>query len=161
MGTDIQALLASANALAAAILPLMSVLSSLAGLYIIAQAARILLKDDQRDGGLPAVGVKLLIGACLVQFGTSIEWTRELFAGAGTEVRVAMAYVLAKETKVWGEIVQAGLLWLATIGVLGMFRGFLLWNKAGSGDSSGGGRDHFWAGLWHIAGGAICINIGT
>lgn len=63
----------------------------------------------------------------------------------------------------WTLLMNTCLVWVATIGCIGMFRGFLLWNKAGAGDSAMGqsSGDYFWRGLWHIIGGAIAINIGT
>jgi hypothetical protein len=169
MGTEIQEIIAQVTALARVIIPLFAVLGVLSGLAIIASAARMLLVggsgrfgSGQEDPSLMAVAIKLFIGACLIQFSTSIGWTRDVLAGAGTEVREAMAYVVpAGGNGVWTQVLAACLLWVATIGVAAMYRGFLLWNKAGSGENQGGDGDYFMRGLWHILAGGVCINIGT
>lgn len=164
---DLTATLQSLAAFAAQIRGSLSVFAVLAGIVMFASAARALLKTQGYDQGpnLLGVGVRMFIGAALFQLARSIEDTRTgLLAGAGQEVRVMMGTVMPAGAGggFWQLLLSTCLVWIATIGCIGMFRGFLLWNKAGAGDSQGGqGGDFFWRGLWHIVGGAIAINIGT
>lgn len=166
MNIDVAAVFGALNSLATVVIPLFALLGVLTGVVMIGQAGKLLVWGRPGGGSesppLGAVAVKLLIAACLMQLGTSIDWTRNgLMAGAGSGTRDAMTLVTATPAPIWTLIVSTGLLWLAAIGVAGVYRGFLLFAKAGSGDSQGGqGGDFFWRGLWHILGGAICINIG-
>lgn len=166
MKIDLEQLFGYLNDLASALMPLFSVFGVLAGLYMLAAAAKSLVwrhSDGQPYEGNPnlgEIGIKILIAACLLQFSTSIEWTTNgLLAGTGSGTRDAMALVVTSTSPTWDMILKVSFLWLAAVGVMGMFKGFLLWHKAASGDSNHG--DPFWAGLWHIVGGAILINIGT
>jgi len=162
---DITAILNNLTSLGAAVRAALSVVSVLAGLVLFASAGRSLVKGQRGEEGpnLMAVGVQLFIGAACIQIARSIEDTRVgLLAGAGSEVRSMMAYAVpAAGNGVWSLLMSTCLVWIATIGAIAVFRGFLLWNKSGSGDSPGGSPgDFFWRGIWHIFGGAVCINIG-
>ena len=144
----------------------LSAISALTGLILFAVAGRMLVKTNRGDEGpnLGAVGISLFVGAALLQIARSIEDTRTgLLAGAGAEVRTMMSTAIPAGSggPFWTLLLSTCLIWIATIGAIGMFRGFLLWNKAGSGEQQGGAGDYFWRGLWHIVGGAICINIGA
>jgi len=166
MKIDLVAIFGYLNDFAAVLIPLFSVFGVLAGLVLFGSAAKALVWNRrggmQEEVPLASVGVQMFIGACLFQFGTSIDWTRSgMLGGAGSGTRAAMALVTPGSSSTWNLLLDTSFLWLAAIGVAGMFRGFLLWNKAGSGDNQGGSGDFFWRGLWHILGGAICINIGT
>lgn len=164
MNIDIEAIFGYLNDFASAILPLFSLFGVIAGLYLLGSSAKMLITDGrggQEGPNLSAIGIKVFIAGCLLQFSTSIEWTTDgLLAGTGKGAREAMALIVVNTSPVWDFILKASFLWLAVFGVAGVFRGFLKWNKAGSGESQHGGDD-FWAGLWHIIGGAILINIGT
>lgn len=162
---DVVALLGSLTAFGVSMRSFLALIGVLAGLWLFASAGRALIKPDrgEESPNLGAVAVKLFAGAALIQLSRSIEDTRNgLLAGAGTEVRQMMAYAIpASNGGIWGLVMSTCLVWVATIGCFAVFRGFLLWNKAGSGDSSGGQGDFFWRGLWHILGGSICINMGS
>ena len=165
---DLTALLTNLSAFGVQLRTVLSAVSALAGLILFAVAGRTLLKGGRGpDEGphLGAVGIHLFVGAALLQIAKSIEDTRiGLLAGAGSEVRTMMTTVVPAGSggPFWILLMSTCLVWIATIGAIGMFRGFLLWNKAGSGDQQGGNSgDFFWRGLWHIIFGAICINIGA
>ena len=164
---DVTALLNSASAFAVQLRPVLSAISVLAGLVLFAIAGKLLIKGGRgMDEGpnFVAIGTSIFIGAALIQIARSIDDTRTgLLAGAGSEIRGAMtaAGVIPAGAGIWGLLISTCLVWVATLGAFGMFRGFLLWHKAGSGDQQGGSGDYFWRGLWHILGGAICINLGT
>lgn len=164
---DITAALTSMAALQGPLRTALSAIAVLAGIFLFATAGRALIKGGRgQDEGpnLPAIGISMFVGAALVQFSRSITDTSSgLLAGAGSEVRTMMTSAIGAGTggPFWTLLMSTCLVWIATIGAVGMFRGFLLWNKAGSGDSQGGQGDYFWRGLWHIIGGAICINIGS
>ena len=164
---DIAAMLTSLSGFGVQLRTVLSAISVLTGLVLFAVAARMMLKGGRGpDEGpnLPAIGTSMFIGAALIQIARSIEDTRNgLLAGTGSEVRAAMTGVMPAGAGggIWGLLMSTCLIWIATIGAVGMFRGFLLWNKAGSGDQQGGAGDYFWRGAWHVIGGAICINIGS
>lgn len=164
---DLTELLNNVQAMGVQLRTVLTAIAGLSGLILFAIAGRALVKPGRgHDDGpnLPAIAVNLFIGASLLQIARSIDDTRNgLLAGTGREVREMMAYALPAGTggNMWTLLMSTCLVWIATIGAIGMFRGFLLWNKAGSGEAQGGSGDYFWRGLWHIIGGAICINIGS
>lgn len=168
MKIDLAVLFGYLNDMAGAILPLFSLFGVIAGLYLLGSASMELLSDGRGGGGphaqgpnLSAIGVKVLIAACLLQFATSIEWTSNgLMDGVGGGAREAMALVIVNQSPTWELILKTSFLWLQLVGVAGMFRGFLKLHEAGSGDNQRGGSDPFWSGVWHLIGGAILINIG-
>lgn len=164
MNIDIAAVFAELNSIALALLPLFSLFGIVAGLVLLAKAAKSLVwggHNGQQDPEIGAILGRMFMAACLIQFGVSIDWTRDLLAGVGSGTRTAMSVIVTSSSPSWQAILDGSLLWLAVIGVAGMFRGFLLMDKAVSGDNQQNGGDFFWRGLWHIIGGAICINIGT
>lgn len=166
MNVDIGAFFGYLAGLAGAIIPLFSVFGVLAGLVIIGKAIGMLLEPQGQSvaGGdtppLSVIGLKVFIGAALLQFSTSVDWNRDLLGGVGGGLRETMAFALPNSAPVWNMVLSSCMLFLVAVGLAGTFKGFILWNKAASGDRSGGGGDLFWAGLWHLVGGAICINIG-
>lgn len=165
MNIDLNVLFQALNDLAVVVMPLFGVFGVVAGIWLIASATKQLIygSPGSHDGGpnITAIGVRFFVAACLLQFGTSIAWTAgDLLAGSGTGARSAMALVVTSSSPTWDAILKSSFLWLQVMGVAGIFRGFLKWNEAGSGDSRGGGGDPFWSGLWHIIGGAILYNIG-
>lgn len=164
MNIDIAAVFAYLNDFAKAILPLFSVFGVIAGLYLLGTAAKKLMEDGRSGSGegpnFSAIFARILIGGVMLQFSLSIDWTKAgMLGGVGSGARSSMALVVNNTSPTWNAILDASFLWLAVIGVAGMFRGFLKFNKAASGEGQQGGDD-FWSGLWHIIGGAILINIG-
>jgi hypothetical protein len=59
----------------------------------------------------------------------------------------------------WALITQAVVMWLFLLGWFAIYRGLVQWRKLAI-EGSGGGRDLGWAGLWHVIGGTILVNIG-
>lgn len=169
MKIDLEQLFGYLNTFAAVLLPLFSLFGVIAGLILFWQAGKSLVWGHKGGGGsheegpqLGSIGLKMLIGAILMQFANSVEMTSTgLLAGTGSGTRETLALVVTTTSPTWELILKTSFLWLAVIGVAGIFKGFLLWAKAANGDSQGGGGDPFWAGLWHILGGAIMVNIGT
>lgn len=153
-----------------AFMPFLGIAGALTGLYLIGSAGVTMFKagaNPQGHQGDAPVGqvvlVKSIIGALFLQFSRSVEMTRELMGGAGVGVREGLAYAVPAQAGggFWGAVMAAGFLWLSVIGTIAIFRGFLLWVKAGSGENSRGGGDDTWAGFWHIVAGGIAINIGS
>lgn len=166
MSFDPTALLNSLAQIGVLVVPLLVVLGVLGGLALFGRAGYLMVMG--RGGGGPHdvpfadVGISMLIGACLIQFSRSVNSTRELLGGAGSEVRAAMTYMA---TGGGGSAfatlaLNTALLWVGAIGAVGVFRGLLLWWEMGSGNNRGGGGESFWRGLWHILGGGLCVNIG-
>lgn len=163
---DPSALFSSMHAAANAVISLFGMLGVVAGVALLMKVAKHLTKGDSRTGEVnwASVGTSTLVATLMFQFATSVNWMMDLTAGTGTGVREAMAYTPGGQGgggSFWSLVMAAVMAWLACIGVMGIYRGFLLFNKAGSGDSQGGGGDPFWAAVWHCLGGAILINIGT
>lgn len=166
MNVDVGAIFGYLAEMAGAIIPLFSIFGVLAGLVIIGKAIGMLIDHQGQSvaGGdsppLGVIGLKVFIGAALLQFSTSVDWNRDLLGGVGSGLRETMAFAVPSSTPIWSMVLSSCMLFLVAVGLAGSFKGFILWNKAASGDRSGGGGDLFWAGLWHLVGGAICINIG-
>lgn len=163
---DLTAMLNEMAAVASAIQPLLVAVGVTAGLILIGQAGLLMVKGrngSQDDVPFGAVAGKLFIAACLMSFSRSISNTLELLGGAGSEVRSAVAYVTPAGggTEVWSLALNVAFLWVAAIGAVGAFRGFLLWHEMANGENRNGGGDLFWRGLWHIVGGGVAINMGS
>lgn len=152
---------------AAAMMPVIfSGASVFAGLLIIAMSIKkMVVIGDHRHGGQEAtwggVGFGLLIGALLLQFSSTMNDVSGLLFGSQIQdVRGVLAYVDSKGTSIsaYRTVLEAVLVWIVFLGWISAFRGFLKWNQAANGQSQG--SDPFWAGLWHIIGGAAAINLG-
>jgi hypothetical protein len=168
MDVDYSAVFAALNQLATLLIPLLSLFGVVAGLFLIASASKELAYGKNHQGHhhehgvhVSSIMLKMLIAACLLQFSTSVDWTATgLLAGTGGEVRSAMTLVVTNAPNpIWSAAMSASFLWLAALGLMAVFRGFIKWNAAASGDQQQG--DAFWGGLWHIIGGAILFNIGS
>jgi hypothetical protein len=163
-GFDPTSLFTELQSVAAALIDLFGVLCLLFGVVLMGSSARLLVKGDPRTGepNLLAVFVRSVIGACLMQFAHMVSMVQEELGGTGSGVRTAMldSVPASSGNGLWGVALGAILMWVACIGGFAMIRGFLLWNKAGSGDSQAGGGDAFWGGFWHILAGGVCMNMG-
>ena len=160
---DIAAMITLANSFAGALIPLFSVFGVVTGLILIRSAAMELMGKNSRgeDGpNFSAVCGRLLIAGVFFQFAVSVGWTTSLFGGTQTSTRAAMALVINTSNPVWDSVMDASFLWLQLIGYAAVFRGFIKWNAAVGGDNNGNGKDEFWAGMWHIVGGAVLVNLG-
>lgn len=94
--------------------------------------------------GLPFFGDATIVAL----FGQKVSKDRAL----------SYAPVQQMQSEQWTLAWSVVIVWVVLIGVIGVFRGLLLWNTATT-DQQGGG-DLFWRGLWHIVGGAAAVNIG-
>jgi hypothetical protein len=147
--------------------PILTALSVLAGMALIFKAMFELAKagderSGQNDGIWGRIGLRILIGAALLQFSSTMSEVVTLVFGAPPQnYRNAMAYIpiSGANANYWRNVLDLVLTWVVIIGWISAFRGFLKWNSAASGAPSSGG-DPFWQGLWHILGGALAINIG-
>jgi hypothetical protein len=152
---------------AAAMIPVIFTGASvLAGMIIIASSIRKMTRLGDQGGGADqptwgGVGFGLLIGALLLQFSSTMNDVSDLLFGTKIQdVRGVLAYVDTAGGKIgpWKVVLEAVLMWVVFLGWISAFRGFLKWNQAANGQSQG--SDPFWAGLWHIIGGAAAINLG-
>lgn len=159
-------LLTEMAAVASLVQPLLVALGVTVGLFFVGQAGMLMVKGRDGNGDdvpvVPIVG-KLFIAACLISFSRSVGNTLDLLGGAGSEVRAAVAYVAPTNGggDIWSIALNAAFLWVAAIGAVGVFRGFLLWQDMANGENRNGGGDLFWRGLWHILGGGVAINMGS
>lgn len=159
---DITALLAGLNAIAAAMLPLLGAVAALMGLFFIGKAVFGLFPSDRNADIRPGLLVmQALVGAMLLRASGTVQWAREIVGGTGSGLRSYLTISGPASSGILQQIVSVGMLWVAVIGFLGVIRGLALWREAAMGDARSSGKDPFWAGLWHILGGAIAVNIGT
>lgn len=170
LSLDLMALFRAFNEVAAVLLPLFSAAGVLMGLYLIASAAVLMVKGDRSSGAdmvpIGKIAIRSLIGAMFLQFAVSVDWALEMTGGVGSGARsylMSAAPASGTGSAFWAALVGAGMLWVAVVGVAGIFKGLLLWSKAGDGDQvgAGGQQDYGWRGLWHVLGGAVCVNIGS
>lgn len=115
------------------------------------------------DGGVKVgpVLMRLVITACLISFGMYMTKTVETLFSSQVPYRTALAYAPVAQMSnnaYWQLAWAVCIIWVVLIGVVGMFRGLLLWNDAST-ENQGNG-DLFWRGMWHIVGGAAAVNIG-
>lgn len=112
-----------------------------------------------QEKGWGGIGGRLLMASCLVTLANKLDSI--IATTGGTEsLRTALSY--AKGTAGGGggplEFVWAAVsAWVIFVGTAGFMRGFLLFDKASQGQQDSG--DAFWRGLWHVVGGAICVNV--
>lgn len=165
-----EAMLAGLRAMASNLIPLITgALTVFVGLGIIGSAVMTLVRagDPRANQGQGSpwvkVFVKLLIGALLLQFGTTMQdMSQMLFGSQIQDYRGVLAYAnVPSGAGPWKNILEVCLLWVVMLGWVAAFRGFLQWNAAasGSGGSGGSSGDGFWKGFWHIVGGAVAINM--
>lgn len=113
-----------------------------------------------QDKSWGAICGRLLIASCLVTLAQKLE-VIVATNGSTEPIRQALDYVQGTSgggangplTFIWAVISA----WLVFMGTAGFMRGFLLLDKASQGGQDSG--DNMWRALWHIVGGALCINI--
>lgn len=167
-GIDVVPLLNELAALARAAVPAIAMLLFMLGMFFVARAGYLMWmgrdgRGVQDDVPLGAVLGNLLVGAALIQLNRTIANTRETLGGFGTEIRSAMAYMAegaGQQAAVYKVALTTAFAWLALIGVCAVVRGLLMWRDLAVGANRGGGDNLAWAGMWHIVGGGILINIG-
>lgn len=164
---DPTAALNALSAVAVAMGPLLTVVSGLMGTFLIIRAGFLMVNGREGRGVHDDVPVGqvltyALIGGCLVQFARTLANTRELLAGAGSEMRNVMAYVVgqAAPSPLYTAALQAAFLWVGVLGIIAVLRGFYIWRGLASGNNASAQNDPFFSGLWHILGGGICVNVG-
>jgi hypothetical protein len=105
---------------------------------------------------------RLIFASCLVTLGRKLEMI--IATNGSTEaIRTALSYASGTTGAagsstlaiVWAAISA----WAVFMGMIGFMRAFLLFDKASQGGQDSG--DTFWRGLWHLVGGALCVNIFT
>ena len=102
---------------------------------------------------------QLIVASCLVTLANKLD--NMIATTGGTEqLRTALSYAQGTAGGgggplgfVWAAVSA----WVVLVGTAGFMRGFLLFNKASQGQQDSG--DAFWRGLWHVVGGAICVNV--
>jgi hypothetical protein len=118
-------------------------------------------RTSSQAPGLGGSFAKLLVGGLFLSMSATVGDFSQLLFGAGVQdIRGVMAYApLPQEAGFWKEVFEVCLLWVVLIGWAGVFRGFLLWNKAANGNASGQGGDHFMQGMWHVIGGVSAVSL--
>ena len=105
-----------------------------------------------------AIAGRLVIASCLVTLAQKLDL---IIATNGSSEPIKQALAYAQGTAggggtlslVWAVIST----WVVFLGTAGFMRGFLLLDKASQGGQDSG--DNLWRALWHIVGGALCVNI--
>lgn len=152
-----------------AFIPVVSVLAFAAGVFLLGNTMLHVVNANRGQGALShadggvktgSVLMRMGISACLISFGMYMSKTIETLFGEEVSYRNAMAYAPVAQMSgnaYWKLAWSVCVVWVVLIGVVGMFRGLLLWNSAST-ENQGTG-DLFWRGLWHIVGGAAAVNI--
>jgi hypothetical protein len=166
---DIQTFLQASQAFARNFVPVISgSLAALIGLYLVGSSVVTLIRmgDPQRSGAdatWVGVGVKLLIGAMLLQFTATMQNVSQLIFGVSIQdYHGALAYAPIPQGsggQLARQVFEICLVWFAMLGWIAALRGLFLWSTAANGNSGGQGGDAFWKGVWHIVGAACAINV--
>jgi hypothetical protein len=167
-GMDVVPLLNELAALARAAVPAVAAVLFMVGAFFIARAGHLMWmgrdgRGAQDDVPIGAVLGNLLVGAALMQLNRTISNTRDTLGGFGTEIRSAMAYMAdgaGQQAAIYKLALATAFAWLALLGICAVVRGLLMWRELAAGANRGGGDNLAWAGMWHILGGGILINIG-
>jgi|GEM_PF-2376141 len=115
------------------------------------------LRQGQPTAG--PIAINLLIGSLMVQLSFTIDTLVEtIFGGEKESPSEAMRYLPAQaaDSKMMQTLVNAGVWWVAFIGVTAIMRGLILWNDLSKG--RGAGESLGRTGFWHIVFGALCCN---
>lgn len=151
-------------------IPVVSVIAFVSGIFLLGNTMLHVVNAHRGQGALshadggvkvgPLV-VRIAISGCLISFGMYMSKTIETLFAEEVSYRNALAYAPVAQmsgNEYWKLAWGVCIVWVVLIGVVGMFRGLLLWNSATT-ENQGNG-DLFWRGLWHIVGGAAAVNIG-
>lgn len=107
-----------------------------------------------------AIGFRMVVASCMVTLANKLEM---IIATNGDSQGIKTALAYAQGTAGGGGGGTLSFMWAAIsawvvfMGTIGFFRGFLLFDKASQGGQDSG--DNTWRGLWHVIGGALCVNI--
>lgn len=107
-----------------------------------------------------SIAGRLALASCLITLAQKLE---SIIATNGSTEPIRNALSYATGTMNGGGNSTLALVWTAIsawvvfLGTAGFMRGFLLFDKASQGGHDSG--DSFWRGLWHVIGGALCVNI--
>jgi hypothetical protein len=166
MGIDLQAIADTLKLFAQEGTGFIYVVAMLSGIVLAIMALNDLVKKGKTGGyggnekGFGAIGFRLLMSSCLVTLANKLDMI--ISTNGSTEpIKQALAYAQGTAggagggglTFVWAAISA----WVVFLGTVGFFRGFLLFDEASQGGQNSG--DAFWRGLWHVIGGAICVNV--
>lgn len=96
----------------------------------------------------------LIIGGMLIAWHSTTKMVSESLAlSCG-----ALGYKVGNASPYSQSVIDAVLILISVFGSMAVLRGLLKWKDAGEGKHSSGG-DPVWAGLWHIIGGGIAMNM--
>lgn len=107
-----------------------------------------------------AIAGRLVIASCLVTLAQKLDLVIAT-NGSSEPIKQALAYAQGTAggggggalSLIWAVIS----IWVVFLGTAAFMRGFLLLDKASQGGQDSG--DNLWRALWHIVGGALCVNI--
>ena len=161
---DFAAFLNEFAALGKALVPLVYWLALLIGVFFAGSALMKIVKMwKDSAGGQPAtwggVGGNLLATLGCTVLSSWVDSLTKDFGGLGEGVASQMAYLRDNSAGSLQPLWNAIYAWIFLLGVVAIFRAFLLFNRAAQGNAQEG--DGFWRGFWHIVGGAILVNIAT
>ncbi len=164
---DLQTILNAARLTAQNLTPLLvQGLAVFTGLVILLSSIKGLIdasspRTASQAPGYGGVVAKMFVGALFLRMsGTVGDFSHLLFGAGVQDIRGVMAYApLPQQAGFWKEVFEVCLLWVVLIGWAGVFRGFLLWNKAANGASSGQTSDNFMQGFWHVIGGVSAVSL--
>ncbi|MFA5957773.1 hypothetical protein [Hyphomicrobium sp.] len=143
---------------------MLSVISILIGTFLVINGLVTASKygQDPRTYSIPKILSNLVVGAVLYTVGMSLNeiiatvFGSSTIAGPGT-VTSAIAFNFGADTQPFQTAVYAALTFFQLIGMIAFIRGWLILKKVGEG--AGNERITLAAGLTHIFGGVLAVNI--
>lgn len=163
MSTNFAGWLSGFTELAQMLMPVIYISAAFCGLWYAALALmkiRDMGKDNGRDtptwGAVMGNLLVTLVSTCLASW---VHTLSENYGSIGSGLSSQMAYMrdsAASDLKPMWTAIYA---WMLLLGVCAIWRAVLLFNRAAQGNSRDG--DSWWAGFWHVVGGAVLVNIAT
>jgi hypothetical protein len=158
---DLAQMLVSFSSQFGAIITLIKIFASAAGIIYIAESIFKMVKhSDGRysdTGGMGIFGL-MLVGTALWNFSGTMDAVYESIGGnSGIGNILSYSDATLRRTPAIAAMVTAALQFMQVVGWYGAFKGLRFWAQAASGKSNN--PDALWSGLIHILGGAVCINI--
>ena len=161
---DFAAFLNEFAALGKALVPLVYWGGLVVGVFFAGSAlGKIAKMGRDSHGGQPptwaGVGGNLLVTLGCTALSSWVESLTKEFGGLGEGIASQMAYLRDNSAGSLQPLWSAIYAWIFLLGVVAIFRAFLLFNRAAQGHAQEG--DGFWRGFWHLVGGAVLVNLAT
>lgn len=134
-------------------------------IFIIIAIHKMLEHAKGHRQGRPTFGpivLNLAVGAIFIKLATFVDViTGSIFGSPDRQpASSVIAYMppAVQSNQLLTQMVEAGALWVALIGLVAIMRGFVLLNEMSDGNSRG--QSNGWKSFWHILFGGLAMNLG-